>query len=108
MAGQHVKLGRLKKTTDEAAIVRCALGKGLLRIEIWTNQKNEIVRFNLAFINQSMCAKDHGRVLGYDNAHGMPHRHFAGSVTELAPEPYETVYNRFIAEVAELKMRRSL
>lgn len=32
----------------------------------------------------SKFAGDNGRVVGYDNAHGYPHRHYMGQIT---PEP---------------------
>jgi hypothetical protein len=102
------KCDRLRKTTDEAAIIRCACGEGMIRIETWANEAGTVLRYNLAFINHHLFQRDHGRVLGYDTAHGFPHRHYVGRVENIDPAPYDVVYDRFIVEVAELKKRRHL
>jgi hypothetical protein len=96
------------KVTDEATVIRCASGDGLLREEVWKDAKGNVVRYNLAFINLQLFPWDHGRVLGYDTAHGPLHRHFAGKVEIVAAAPYELIQQRFLAEVEELKKRRSL
>jgi hypothetical protein len=44
-----------------------------------------VVKYALAYINPQIFAGDNGRVLGYDNDHGYPHRHFKGQIT---PEPF--------------------
>jgi len=45
------KRDRLRKTTDEVAVTRCACGEGMIREEVWENDSDEVVRFNLASIN---------------------------------------------------------
>jgi hypothetical protein len=55
-----------------------------------------------------LFAGDHGRVLGYDTAHGIAHRHFAGTVEQIEPAVYRDILERFIAEVGELRTRRKL
>ena len=67
-----------------------------------------MVRYNLAFVNFHLHSGDNGRVLGYDTAHGQPHRHFAGSIETIAPVPYREIQDRFFAEVDELKRLRTL
>jgi hypothetical protein len=67
-----------------------------------------VVRYNLAFINFHLFAGDHGRVLGYDTAHGQVHRHFAGAVEAIEPAGYDDILERFIGEVNELRTRRKL
>jgi hypothetical protein len=108
MAAAKQQLGKVRKVTDEAAIVRCVAGDGLIREEVWKDDEGNVVRFNLAFINLHLFQRDHGRVLGYDTAHGYPHRHFAGSVEMIEPVPYQMILRRFKAEVAELRKRRHL
>lgn len=98
----------LVKVTDEAALVRCASGDGLIREEVWKDAEGKVIRFNLAFINFHLFAGDNGRVLGYDSAHGQPHRHFAGSVEAIEPDPYDVIFDRFLAEVGLLKTRSRL
>lgn len=79
-----------------------------IREEVWTNTAGEVVRYNLAFICFGLYAGDNGRVLGYDTAHGHVHRHFAGEVEPVKPVPYGVIFERFLAEVTELKQRRAL
>jgi hypothetical protein len=98
----------LVKVTDETAPVRCAAGGGLIREEVWKDAEGNVVRFNLAFINFHLYPRDHGRVLGYDSAHGHPHRHFAGKVEMIEPVDYEVIFDRFLAEVRLLKRRSRL
>jgi hypothetical protein len=108
MASVRKRAGKLVKATDELAAIRCAAGIGAIREEVWKDAGGKVVRYNLAFINFEMFAGDNGRVLGYDTAHGFPHRHFAGTVEAIDPAEYDEVYDRFIAEVGKLKRRRKL
>ena len=94
---------RIVKVTDESAVIRCAAGDGLIREEIWEDEKGNVVRYNLAFVNLQLCAKDHGRVLGYDTAHGQLHRHFAGRIEAMEARPYQEIFERFLAEVERLR-----
>jgi hypothetical protein len=103
MAAAKKQAGKPVKVTDEIAAISCAAGDGLIREEVW-----KVVRYNLAFINFHLFAKDNGRVLGYDSAHGSQHRHFAGAIKEIEPAAYGDILARFIAEVNVLKTRRKL
>ncbi len=96
------------KAADEAAVVRCAAGDGLIREERWEDSEGNVVRYNLAFINFHLFSRDNGRVLGYDTAHGQVHRHFAGNVNVVASAPFQEIFARFIAEVDNLRMREKL
>ena len=58
------------KVVDETTHVRCSVGEGTIREEVWQDSEGKVVKYNLAFINHRLCAKDNGRVLGYDNNHG--------------------------------------
>jgi len=94
-----------RKVVDETTEVGCAVGRGVIREEVWQNARGQIVRYNLAFINHSLFAKDHGRVLGYDNRHGHHHRHYAGVEEEFAFRSYERLLQRFLNEVRSLRQR---
>ena len=80
----------------------------MIREEMWEDADGNVVRYNLAFINFHLFSRDNGRVLGYDTAHGHPHRHFAGFVEMLEPTTYREIQDRFYAEVDKLKRRRTL
>ena len=100
------KSGRLRKVVDETTQVRCALGKGIIREEVWQDSRGLVVKYNLAFINHALCARDNGRVLGYDNGHGDHHRHFAGAEGKFAFISYEKLLERFLDEVRELRQKK--
>jgi hypothetical protein len=93
----------LHKVIDAVALVRCVSGVGVIREEVWKNSRNEVVRYNLAFINLFLTSKDNGRVLGYDNAHGQHHRHFRGVTTPFDYEEYDLTEAQFLKEVDVLK-----
>jgi len=96
------------KVIDESAVVRCLAGDGAVREEVWVDVEGMVVRYNLAFINFHLFGRDNGRMLGYDTAHGQPHRHFAGTVEMIEPAPYDEIHDRFLAEVDELRRLRNL
>jgi hypothetical protein len=100
------KTGRLRKIVDETTQVRCALGKGIIREEVWQDSRASVVKYNLAFINHALCAKDNGRVLGYDNSHGNHHRHFASAGEKFAFISYERLLERFLNEVRERRQKK--
>ena len=60
---------------------------------------NRVVKYNLAFIHFGVCQRDHGRVVGYDNAHGMHERHFMGETATIQFTSYQDTLKRFQAEV---------
>ena len=63
----------------------------------------KVARYNLAFVNHLLYAKDNGRVLGYDASHGYHHRHFKGTVSPFAFKEYESTLAKFIDEVQALR-----
>jgi hypothetical protein len=93
------------KVVDETTHVRCSTGEGIIREEVWQDSKGNVVKYNLAFVNQSLCAKDNGRVLGYDNNHQGHHRHYMANVTLIEFTSYEELLSRFLNEVSELKRK---
>jgi hypothetical protein len=74
----------------------------MLRREIWVNAQGSVIRYNLAYINSLVFPGDNGRVLGYDSAHGAPHRHWRGKVTTVEPATFEAIEVRFQEEWAKL------
>jgi hypothetical protein len=94
--------GRLQKTVDEQFYVSSARGGGILRREIWIDDRGRVVRYNLAYINHSIYAGDNGRVLGFDSAHGYHHRHYRGKVTSVAFKSYEEIEVRFQRERSQI------
>lgn len=100
------KTRRPRKIVDETTQVRCALGKGVVREEVWQDSHGVVIKYNLAFINQALCSRDNGRVLGYDNNHGDHHRHFAGTGEKFAFLGYEKLLERFLKEVRELRQKK--
>jgi len=108
MAAARKSATRLTKVVDECAAIRCAVGDGLLREEVWQDAAGKLARYNLAFVNHHLCPRDHGRVLGYDTAHGFLHRHFAGKVEALEPASYSEILERFLAEVENLRQQTKL
>ncbi|WP_394755961.1 DUF6516 family protein [Rhodoferax sp.] len=80
-------------------------GGGLLSYEVWGYQekgKTVVTRYNLAYINHSICHVDNGRVLGFDNAHDYHHRHYMGEVTAVAFTSYEATLEKFQQEWLEI------
>lgn len=94
----------LEKVVDASyAGLRCRIGKGSIREEVWQDAAGKVVRYNLAFINHQMFRGDNGRVLGYDNAHGSEHRHFQGKTTVIFNLSIEQIITLFYDEVARLR-----
>ena len=80
-------------------------GGGLLSYEVWGYEEKGatvVTRYNLAYINHSICQIDNGRVLGFDNAHDYHHRHFMGEVTAVEFTSYEATLEKFQQEWLEI------
>ena len=76
-------------------------GGGILSYEVWgvvKAGKTVVTRYNLAYINPLVFSGDHGRVLGYDNAHGEHHRHYMGETEAVEIGSYEQALDRFQGE----------
>ena len=85
---------------DETTQERCVLGKGIIHEEVW---QALAVKYNLAFINHTLCARDNGRVVGYDNSHVDHHWHFAGAEERFAFISYQKLLERFLDGMRELR-----
>jgi hypothetical protein len=92
-----------RKTTDYETTFQCAGGIGILREEVWMDEEDRVVRCNLAFIVPHLTSVDHGRVLGYDNAHGNHERHFMGKVQPVEYEGFPITARRFYREVEAMR-----
>ncbi|MGI4935556.1 MAG: hypothetical protein ACRYF5_02245 [Janthinobacterium lividum] len=66
------------------ALIPERLGGGILKELVEQDCSGKLLHYAVAYINPLIFAGDNGRVLGYDNAHGYPHRHYFGTIT---PEP---------------------
>ncbi len=92
---------RLIKEDDYETSFRCAGGTGILREEVWVNEEGEVVRYNLAFLVPHLFHRDNGRILGFDNAHGVHERHYLGKVMPIEYDGYRAITQRFYSEVRE-------
>ncbi|XLZ69292.1 hypothetical protein ABT364_22580 [Massilia sp. SR12] len=98
-AHRAATLPKLRIHDPGATQIPQRLGGGIVKeyaeIELATGK---LWRYSLVYINPAINSRDNGRVLGYDNAHGYPHRHLMGSIT---PEPamsWPEVRDRFRRE----------
>jgi hypothetical protein len=96
---------RLRKLSDYETKFRCAGGTGILREEVWVGSDGQVVRYNLAFLLPHISRIDKGRILGYDNAHGIHERHLMGKTKPVEFKGYPATARRFYREAEA--MRRS-
>ncbi len=100
------RLQLIRKVVDDTDQIRCASGSiGVLREEVYQDGTGTVVKYNLAFIHPGLYQRDHGRVLGYDNAHGFHERHFMGKAEPATYTSYEQILNRFLEEVGVLRRK---
>jgi Family of unknown function (DUF6516) len=92
---------RREKRIDETLRLSGRRHGAVLKEEVWF-EGDKLVRYSLAYINPRICGVDHGRVLGYDNAHDYHHRHFMGKVENIEFEGYLALASQFESEVREL------
>ena len=90
----------ISKVTDVEFHFQCSSGaRAIYREEVYVDETDKVVKYNLAFIHFGVCQADHGRVVGYDNAHGSHERHFMGEAQVVEFTSYEETLSRFQAEV---------
>jgi hypothetical protein len=94
---------RLRKDTDYETRFRCSGGIGIVREEVWVDGHGQVVRYNLAFLLPHRFRRDNGRVLGFDNAHGIHERHFMGNATKVSFTNYSATARRFFREAESLR-----
>ncbi|SEM02920.1 hypothetical protein SAMN05216319_3409 [Duganella sp. CF402] len=82
------------------------LGGGVLKELVEQEMPSgELRHYSLAYINPLIFAGDNGRVLGYDNAHGFPHRHFMGTITPEPSLPWDEIREKFEREWREIALK---
>lgn len=79
-------------------------GNGLLVRRIWVNpeDKNEVIKYSLVYINDNITTKDNGRVLGYDNNHGRHHKHKMGKESLIDFSTFDELEAQFQTEFEEI------
>ena len=93
---------KFKKVVSEQFPLKPKRGGGLIKIEVWENDNNEIVKYSLAYINHQIFSGDNGRVIGYDNTHNFHHKHYFGEIFEVCDfMNYENLLERFEKEIKE-------
>ena len=75
----------------------------IVREEVWVDENDLVVRYNLAFLIPHLVGGDNGRVLGFDNAHGVHERHEMGDVKPVLFTDYAATARRFYREVRALR-----
>ena len=94
------KIAPATKVTDVEFHFRCSSGaEAIYREEVYVDSENRVVKYNLAFIHFGVVQKHHGRVVGYDTAHGNHERHFMGDAENVEFTDYKHTLERFLAEV---------
>ncbi len=89
------------KVIDESFIVPYEKGGGIIKFEAW-EYENQIVKYNMAYINKSIFSNDNGRVVGYDNSHNFHHKHYFGEIIELDDfSTYQNLVQRFKKDIKE-------
>jgi hypothetical protein len=82
------------------------LGGGILKELVEQEMPSgKLRRYALAYINPKIFAGDNGRVLGYDNAHGFPHRHFMGEITREPNLTWEEIRQKFEQEWRQIAVK---
>ena len=93
---------KFQKVVSEQFPVNPKRGGGILKIEAWENEKEEIEKYSMAYINHLIFSGDNGRVLGYDNTHDFHHKHYFGEISEVSNfTTYQNLVDRFKKEIKE-------
>lgn len=93
---------KFEKIVSEQFPIKVQNGEGILKIEAWENEKGEIVKYSMAYINHLIFSGDNGRVIGYDNTHQFHHKHYFGEISEVSDFiSYEDLLDRFEREIKE-------
>ena len=77
-------------------------GGGIVKIDVWEDEKGRVVKYSLAYINHLIYSGDNGRVIGYDNTHNFHHKHYFGEISLVDDfVNYEELVGRFEHEIKE-------
>lgn len=84
---------------------RCELtlkkGNGILTASTLQDDEGNIIEYSFAYVNHRICTKDNGRVIGYDNAHGVHHCHRMGKYEIVNFESFDKISEIFENEWRE-------
>ena len=81
------------KVVDEQFIVPYEKGGGIIKFEAW-EYNNEIVKYNMAYINKNVYPNDNG--------HNFHHKHYFGKIRELDDfVSYQKLVQRFKNDIKE-------
>ncbi|HHS91848.1 MAG TPA: transcriptional regulator [Campylobacterales bacterium] len=95
------KKNRYTKIIDEKFVLPSQKGGGVIKFEAWEYEE-QIVKYNMAYINKNIFPNDNGRVLGYDNSHNYHHKHYLGDIYEVDDFiSYEELVERFQNDIKE-------
>ena len=95
------KKKKYNKVIDEKFIVPSKNGGGLIKFEAW-EYMDEVVKYNMVYINKTIFPNDNGRVMGYDNSHNFHHKHYFGEIYELDDfVSYQELVQRFKNDIKE-------
>ncbi len=94
------------KVVDDAFTLSQKWGNGILRREVWADEAGRVVRYNLAYINREVFQRDNGCGVGYDNAHGVHHRHYCGKIEPVEFVSFEDIEARFEADWLAFRRKR--
>ena len=73
----------------------------VVRIQVDYSKSGRLLKYSLALIDARSTSVDNGRIHGYDNAHGLSHRHSRGKMEPVEFVSYEDTEKRFEAEVRQ-------
>jgi len=89
------------KVIDEKFIVPTQKGSGVIKFEAW-EYENQIVKYNMFYINKEIFPNDNGRVIGYDNSHNFHHKHYLGEIYKIDDFiNYQDLVQRFKEDIKE-------
>jgi hypothetical protein len=93
---------------DDSISLHKSKGNGILRRQVWVDNRGNVTRYSLAYINHLLHTGDNGRVLGFDNAHGYHHKHYMGNVEPVNFSNFSELEKRFQHEfeVIHAKVRK--
>jgi len=100
--GKKRKTSKLKKVINERHYIDLKKGE-LLQLQVWVDANQDVVKYDLVYINPLIYAGDNGRVLAYDNNHDIHHKHYFGKFIEVDFVNYEDQLYKFEKEFAVLK-----
>lgn len=97
------------ESIDEVHKIPDKKGNGQIRIQYLKSLvTGKYVTYSMAYINHAICSVDNGRVIGYDNAHGVHHKHDMGRYVPVEFESFEKTFELFQDEWQQhLKKRKS-